>query len=339
MPAQMNLNEMFSSNKQETSPEAIFQKRKQVKAEATSDEPSELPTEDVVEEEVADDVDDVKDDAAQPEEGAEDGADKSEDEDDAGDAGDSDNDDNDEDFFVDLDGEEISFSEIRKMKEGALRQSDYTKKTTELAEQRKAVEQQQSQYNEMLDSLKDKAANLEVLINEADEEIDWDDLKEFDPAEYLVQKEKQDKRKDALNKVKEAANVSGVDEKKELEAFVALNPAWVKDGSYTKAFEEDMTLVQDYLGKQGLDQNDIAQIKSHKLWNIVLNAAKGGKAVDKSDVAKKRVKKAPVVTKSRSKAGVKSDMTKQIEAAEAKFKKTGHQNDLAALRKLRRQKS
>lgn len=50
----------------------------------------------------------------------------------------------------DIDGEEFTIDEIREWKKGNLRQADYTKKTTELAKQRKEAEEALEVYNYLM---------------------------------------------------------------------------------------------------------------------------------------------------------------------------------------------
>ena len=81
--------------------------------------------------------------------------------------------------IVEVDGEEMTVEELRR---GNLRQRDYTRKTQELAEQRRVVDEQQqrvdqmeAQYSQLLPALQDR---LEMPM---EQEPDWDTLYETDP--------------------------------------------------------------------------------------------------------------------------------------------------------------
>ena len=74
-------------------------------------------------------------------------------------------------LFVDTDGTEITRSRFKEMQEGNLRQSDYTRKTQDVATQRQQVEQLQSalqqreaQAQQELD-LSDRVSNQQSELN------------------------------------------------------------------------------------------------------------------------------------------------------------------------------
>ena len=85
------------------------------------------------------------------------------------------------------DGTELALSEVKR---GFLRQSDYTRKTQEVADQRKAVETERAQY---LAEKKQAAENIEPLIQAAIEAInnpaaqaELEQLRQIDPGAYAV---------------------------------------------------------------------------------------------------------------------------------------------------------
>lgn len=70
----------------------------------------------------------------------------------------------------DIDGEEFTIDEIREWKKGNLRQSDYTKKTTELAKQRKEAEDALEVYSYLM-SKPDLVKKLYELDTDNPEEV------------------------------------------------------------------------------------------------------------------------------------------------------------------------
>ena len=250
--------------------------------------------------------------------------------------------DDDEALYLDLDGSEFSLDEIRKWKESAeskkddgLRQADYTKKTQRLSEERKEVkattEKLQATINE-----------LEKHIESGDK-IDWDELREYDPSEYLKQKELKEDKKKALSEARKQAN-SLLDEEKsktiesEQAKLLQLNPEWVLNGKTTTRYNDDMKLINGYVASMGYTKNETDSIMSANHWQSILDAARFKAQKGKGEALKKKFKKAPLVTKGRSNQGVKSRLDRQIEAAEIKFKKSGRIQDAQALRKLQRKR-
>lgn len=326
-----------------TSPKDIFNKRVEERAQEDTDADLDETTDDDVDESeaVIEDHDDVDD--ALPDEDTQDEDDVTEDEDDSEDDNADDTLDDEDDFFVDIDGEEISFSEIKALKAGNLRQSDYTKKTQAIADDRKAIDARENAVKAREADSTDIANTLQALVDEFEETVDMEELKEYDPAEYITQKKKQDDRKAAIAKSKQAGEQSKqASAMEENQKMFAQMPQWMDKGETTPVFKSDMAKIDGYLKEKGVTPEEAGQITSHKTWLMILDAAKGTAsskaASSKKDVLKKKLKKAPIVTKSRSagKGITKTSDKKKIEAAEIRAKKTGSLKDIAALRKLKR---
>ena len=98
-------------------------------------------------------------------------------------------------YAVKVDGseQEVTLDELMK---GYSRQSDYTKKTQELAEGRKAIEQLYAQYNSEIHALQQERQQYmdtltNIISNQGGElekfaNVDWDALRENDPIEYVT---------------------------------------------------------------------------------------------------------------------------------------------------------
>lgn len=247
-----------------------------------------------------------------------------------------------ETLYLDLDGDEVSLDTIREWKDGNLRHSDYTRKTMDLAEQRKAVEAEQANLSETQSKMTDLIAELEAQIEVSGQDINWEELREYDPSEYLKQKELLEKRQEALNKAKGlSGEVKGKASQEQINAeqakLLQANPSWMdKSGNTTEQYSKDMQMVNEYLNKEGYQPDEINNILSAHHWQTILKAARYDSQSEKASVMTKKVKKAPVVTKPKSQA--RSNLDRQIAAAQAKFKKTGDMRDAQALMKLKRQK-
>jgi len=243
-----------------------------------------------------------------------------------------------EELYVEIDGREINLKDIKDWEQGNLRQSDYTRKTTELADQRKTFESEREAFNDQQGQLAGSIATLEAIIAEdalTDEAVK--DLREYEPEEYIKYKEKQDNRKKALSDAKTSQPVSTVDVEQERVKLWDANPSWVENGKPTEAHTKDMDMLNSYFKASGYTSDEIAGITSARHWQTLLEAAKYRSVSTKNAAIEKKVRKAPVTTKPR--ASTTTGIDDEIKAAQAKLKASGKTEDAYHLRQLRRKKS
>ena len=206
--------------------------------------------------------------------------------------------------YVEIDGEEHNLEDVRTWRDGHLMQSDYTKKTQAVAEERKAAEVEFKSTRENL--LKSKAEvsdmrdMLTVLVQE-DEAVDWVELKEDDPEKYIELKEKADKRKEALEKVK-AERETPVDDPALIQVeqgkLFEANPEWLdKEGKATDSYKQDTELMNDYASKAGFTTDEFSQMTRAHYIITILKAAKYDQLQEKGKEISKKRGKVPVVTK------------------------------------------
>jgi hypothetical protein len=104
-------------------------------------------------------------------------------------------------FTVKVDGQEVEVTQ-EELINGYSRQQDYTRKTQELAQQRKTFEQQQAElaqrdaiYSQLLPKMEAQ------LQGELANEPDWDTLYNDDPVGYVREKQLWDQKKEKLQAV------------------------------------------------------------------------------------------------------------------------------------------
>jgi len=203
-------------------------------------------------------------------------------------------------IYLDLDGKEVDLDEVRKWRDGHLMQSDYTRKTTELADERKAVQAEREELTGQKANLSNMTMELQAMVAE-DEAVNWDELREDDPEEYIAQKEKADKRKAMVEKLKSEAVSQPVISDDELVSEQGLmlenNPDWVVDGKATKAYEADQKLMNEYFQANGFTNDDVAGMFRARYIQTCLKAAKFDQLQGKASKIKSKVKKATLVTK------------------------------------------
>ena len=206
--------------------------------------------------------------------------------------------------YIDLDGTETSLDDIRTWKNGHIMQSDYTKKTTEHAQFSEKERGELALERENLSIAKAEVSELRdkltVLAGE-DEAIDWAELKDEDPEEYIRLKEKADQRKDALSKVK-ADRETPQDDPALIESERALfwkaNPDWLdKDNKTTDAFVKDTALMNAYAANAGFSSEEFSKMTSSKNLITILKAAKYDALQEKGRKIREKRLKVPVVTK------------------------------------------
>ncbi len=239
-----------------------------------------------------------------------------------------------EELYVTIGDREVSLSEVGEWEQGNLRQADYTRKTQELAEQRKTFEVEREDNTTQHKQLAERIATLDAIIAEDTLSAEaLKDLREDYPEEYITYQEKIAKRKETLGKAKDVQPVNNVDVEAERSKLWAANPSWMKDGVQTDAFTNDMTVLKTYALGIGYSDQELAGLSHAHHFQTLMDAAKYQALSKKNASIEKKVRKAPVTTKPR--AGAKSTIVTQIEKAQAEHKRFGTTQTAAKLRQLR----
>lgn len=242
-------------------------------------------------------------------------------------------------FTVKIDGKEVEVS-LDELKNGYQRQSDYTRKTMEAAEQRKTADaatqqanQERQQYHSQLERM---AAQLEGVL-EQQSQIDWNALIESDPVEYLKQQQlfqqrqalyqqnTQERQKLAQQFQHEQAQAHQSYLAQQQDNLLAKLPDWKDDA---KAAAEK-TAISKFLQEQGFEAEDISSIADHRHVLVARKAMLYDQLMAKANVQARKVQEAPQrvvkpgVAESRHIDG-RSSASKRLE-------KTGRVEDAAAV--------
>jgi hypothetical protein len=250
-------------------------------------------------------------------------------------------------YAVKVDGEEIevTFDELLK---GYSRQSDYTKKTQELSEGRKEIEEAKSTYNSALTQMQQERQHYvnqlnQILQNSSNnlkeyDKINWDTLKEEDPIEYVKLKEDYRDGKEkmqALNQQRqmamqqqqaEAQKVQQEAVQVERSKMVEALPEW---GDPDKQ-KELATDVKSYALKQGFSEEELNSLIDHRSVLVLMKAAKYD-ALEKADVKSKKLKNKPKVIRTGKGKGVNSDSKSKHNAKMKRLQQSGRVDDAALL--------
>ena len=250
-------------------------------------------------------------------------------------------------YAVTVNGEEVAVS-LDELLSGYSRQSDYTRKTQEVANDRKEMESLQHQYNSEVQQIQqERQQYMEALTNiisnnsgelEKFSNIDWNALREDDPIEYVTTREQyreaQEKVQGLQHEHARAAQTQQAQMQKaqhqmlqvEKGRLVEALPEW---GDPDK--QKDMSAnLQSYAKEQGFTAEELNSLVDHRSVLVLLKAQKYDQ-LQNSDVKSKKLKNKPKVI--RSGTGTTSKATSKSKRA-AKMKRlqsSGHVDDAVSI--------
>lgn len=206
-------------------------------------------------------------------------------------------------FTVKIDGKEVEVS-LDELKNGYQRQSDYTKKTMEAAEQRKTadaeVQQARQERQQYAGELQRMAIQLEGVLQEQSK-TDWADLIESNPVEYLKQRQlfeqrqalyqqnMQEQQQLAQQFQTEQAQAHQSYLSQQQESLLAKLPDWKDDA---KAAAEKAA-ISKFLQEQGFEADDISSIADHRHVLIARKAMLYDQVMANAKLQAKKVQEAP----------------------------------------------
>ncbi len=303
-----------------------------------SDEPAEEDQEES--EEPSETPEDESDESEEDDEEDGDGLEESEEEDESGD-------DDIALYTVRVNGEEIEVTEDELVK-GYSRQADYTKKTQELSEQRRNIEQLESQYNSQLGQMQQERQQYMDALNQLIQQsmggleqfsnVDWNRLKEEDPIEFIT---KRDEYREAQERVRSGQHQYTLEQQKQAGEMQALQqqvlqqehaqmvekiPEW-GDPTQQKVLA---TGLREYATGQGYTEEEIGSLVDHRSLIVLMKAQKYDE-LQRADVKTKKVKNKPRVVRSGKGSGKKEANKSKRIASMKRLQQTGHIDDAATL--------
>jgi len=240
---------------------------------------------------------------------------------------------------VKIDGKDVEVK-LSELKNGYQRQADYTRKTTEVAEQRRAAEAESSKAREERNAYQGKLQNMQVQLEAAlqqQQQTDWTALLESDPVEYLKQQHLSQQRQATLSQVyAEQQKVAGQVQAEQAQArqtylaqqqdeLLAKLPDW-KDAAKAKA---EKTALRDYLLDSGYDSKTVESITDAKAVVLARKAMLYDQLVSKANAAAKKVSTLPTRVE-RPGVGENPGLDRRSSAFQ-KLSKTGRVEDATSL--------
>ena len=239
---------------------------------------------------------------------------------------------------------EVTLDEALK---GYQRESDYTKKTQDLGNQRRDIETQQDSLKKELEAVKNSRSQYEQQLTELtkhlnqDNNIDWETLYRENPADYIKLKADEDKRKEALQLTQ--LEQQRINEEKRKEQEKVYNNYLVKE---RQILAEKMPVYADkekgpqllekltsFALEQGYTQKEISMMVDHRAVLLLADAYRYNQ-IKKSKLANKKVKITPrTVTSNASNVREDSEEKQNVEKRMSRLKQSGHLKDAQSVLK------
>ena len=230
------------------------------------------------------------------------------------------------------DGTVISVGELAR---NNLYQRDYTRKTQELSEERKTLEQTRSQTEQHAQALKQERDFLlqvaqQFMPKPPDETLLDQNSPNYDPLRYLALKNDHEKRIGALTQLQYAAqaeqtrvtqeqqkqqqDLRATEAKKLLEAM----PELKKPDVYRKFWSEAVETMSEY----GFSQEELDQAIDHRNYKVFRDLVAYRRARSKVQSVKKDVQSKPVLT-GKKRMDPKDKTSREKQARSEQLRKTG----------------
>jgi hypothetical protein len=237
---------------------------------------------------------------------------------------------------------------LDELMSGYSRQSDYTRKTQDVAKERKQMGELQAQHaseihqaraerQQYLESLNqiigNTASNLDKFAN-----VDWESLKDSDPIGYVTRKEEfreAQEKVQSMQREQYMAQQKNIEDEKRVRSralqeengkLVEALPEWAEPEKQKKLVSD----IRGYASSQGFTEEELNSLVDHRSLLVLMKAQKYD-AMQNSDVKSKKLKNKPHVI--RSGKGVtrdSSDRSKRT-AQMKRLKQSGKVKDASAL--------
>lgn len=238
-------------------------------------------------------------------------------------------------FTVKVDGQEVEVTQDELIN-GYSRQQDYTRKTQELSQQRKTIEQQQTElaqrdaiYSQLLPKMEAQ------LKGELANEPDWNTLYEDDPVGYVREKQLWDEKKEKLSAVsaeqQRLQQEAFAQQQQQIAQFVEYGnqklleiiPEWQNQEVATK---EKLAISEYAVNTLGYTPQEIEQVYDYRALLGLRNAWLNSKTVEATK--KKPTQKAPARV-ARPGTTNRPKSAAPVKKAKQKLAKTGKIQDAA----------
>jgi hypothetical protein len=201
-----------------------------------------------------------------------------------------------------LEGDGVEELTAEELKAQRLMHADYTRKTQQVAEQRKAIEAKalevEQQAAAKLGALDDHLQMLARSIQTYEGEVNWTALRELDPAGYVEQREKQEARLKAFERARQQAETLRAEmiqrrQAEEAQRLVEALPSWLDP----QVAKQEATQLREGVTAYGFKPEEFDTVLDHRLILLARDALAYRQLKDKAGQVKAEVAKAPPIAK------------------------------------------
>lgn len=203
-------------------------------------------------------------------------------------------------------GEEEVDVPLSELTNSYMRQSDYTRKTQQVAEQRKAAEAELAEASAQRQRYAEQLSLVEQALSQQEPTQEyWDGLYQSDPLEYTRQRDLMRERKDALDQIQAEQKRVQAEQGNELRAAAQahlaqeqermkeLIPEWLD----AEVAQREKTQVITYAQRVGYSEEELANVSDARAVAVIRKAMMYDDLMGKKPAAQKKTSKAPKMTK------------------------------------------
>ena len=196
---------------------------------------------------------------------------------------------------------------LDELKNSYMRNADYTRKTQQVAEQRKAAEANLEAVLGERQRYADQLTVLEQALSQQEPTQEyWDSLREADPVEFSIQRDLARDRKDAREQVaveqqrvqqEQAAQIQAESQQRlahERDRMNEIIPEWLDE----KIAAKEKAAVVNYAQRQGYSETELSQVSDARAVSMIRKAYLYDELMSGKPAAQKKTAKAPRMTKS-----------------------------------------
>lgn len=233
---------------------------------------------------------------------------------------------------------EVPLDELLK---GYSRTADYTKKTQELAENRKVVEAERAKILEasrLRDQYAERLSVIEQMLNQTEKAEDLSVLKETDPIGYAVKVAEQAEREKQLTAVRQErqrlAQQQQAEQSERLQAHLAQEAAKLRDAipEMSDEIKGDTVKreIRDFAKSIGFSDQELAAVYDSRAVLTLYKAMQYDKLMKGKPEVTKKVNQAPKMLKPGT-STPEARETEQVKKMRSQLRKSGNKNDAAKL--------
>ena len=206
---------------------------------------------------------------------------------------------------------EVTLDELQA---GYSRQSDYTKKTQEIADERKGLEQYQTQFNEQYQLLTQERQQYQQALSQLGNHlseginrfstVDWAKLKEEDPIAYVTKRDEFREEKERIQQVSNQQNQISQQQATEVEQ--ARRHSVIQESTRLKELIPEWSdpvkqpelagKIKSYGSSQGYSDQELNNLIDSRSVNVLMKAMKYD-ALQQADLKTKKIKNKPKMVK------------------------------------------